>query len=166
MYHSSGAPPPRLQNLKQGEWTVVIAHEVRDAYEEHPAAGKLRYASITTPTLGATAFTALATRPEDELCDGQERQCSGKSVADTDTDQGWSIPKAVTVADMKSFLEQVATEGQSPSGAQELYNYWLEHTKEFAPDGFGVCGKQEIDSIIQAMTTYEEEREKLIQRFR
>jgi hypothetical protein len=61
--------------LKHGEWTVVIAHEVLDAFAEsegQPATEKLRYAFITTPTLEASALKASATIPEDEFCDSQE----------------------------------------------------------------------------------------------
>lgn len=47
------------------------------------------------------------------------------SQAGTDADQAWSIPK-VTIADIESFLGKVVPEGQSPSGAQKLYQYWLE----------------------------------------
>ena len=79
-------------------------------------------------------------------------------------DKPWSIPKAVIIAGMKSFLEKVVTEGQSLPGVEKLYNYWLEQTKEFATEGFGVCDEQEIDGIIQAMTAYSKPQEKRIRR--
>lgn len=154
MYYHSGEPPPGIQDLKHGEWTVVIAHEVVNSfarYQGHPAIQKLRYAFITTPTLQASALKASAALPDDECCNYQEAQLNGVPSADTDTGQA---PMAVTIADMKSFLENVATDGQSASEAQKLYKYWLEQTQEFATEGFGVCDEQEIDGIIQAMTTY------------
>jgi hypothetical protein len=166
MYHSSIAPPPSIQNLKHGEWTLVIVREALDAVEGHPATEKLRYAFITTPTLETSALKASATLPESEFCDYQETQLSGEPSAETDTDHVWSIPKVVTIADMKSFLEKVVPEDQSPSGAQKLYKHWLDQTKAFATEGFGVCDEQEIDGIIQEMTTYSERQEERIQRSR
>jgi hypothetical protein len=72
---------------------------------------------------------------------------------------GTTAPKVVTIAGMELFLEKVVPEGQSPSGAQKLYKYWLEQTKAFAAEGFGVCDEQEIDGIVPAMRTYSEQRE-------
>ena len=74
-------------------------------------------------------------------------------------DKPWSIPKAVIIAGMKSFLEKVVTEGQSLPGVEKLYNYWLEQTKAFGTEGFGVCGEQEIGDIIQEMTTYSKQQD-------
>jgi hypothetical protein len=139
--------------LKHGEWTLVIVHKVLDAV----ARFKLRYAFITTPTLEASALKASATLPEDEFYNYQETQLNGKPSAEANTDQAWSTPKRVIIADMKLFLEKVVPEGQSPSGAQKLYKHWLEQTKAFATEGFGVCGEQDIDKIIQAMTAYSEQ---------
>lgn len=153
MHHHSGAPPPSIQNLKHGEWTLVIVHK------GHPGTKELRYAFITTPTLGASALKASDTIPEGECCNYQETQINGEPSAETDTDQARSIPK-VTIADMKSFLEKVVPEGQNPSGAQKLYKHWLEQTKVFVTEGFGVCDEQEIDGIIEEMTTYSKRWEK------
>src|SRR5436305_964308 len=132
MNHHSWARPPSIQNLKHGEWTLVVFSR----YRGHAGIRKLRYAFITTPTLEASALKVSATLPEDKFCNYQETQLNGEPSAGTDADQAWSNPK-VTIADMKSFLEKVVPEGQSPSEAQRLHKYWLEQTKAFGTEGFG-----------------------------
>jgi hypothetical protein len=92
-------PPPNVQPLRPGEWTIVIAHEPR------------------TPT-------------------GFE-----------DTEVG-RVPGSLIIADMESFLERaVTTEGPPP---QNLLNFWKQATGGLRGE-FGVCGGDEITSILEVM---------------
>jgi hypothetical protein len=121
-------PPPNVQPLRPGEWTIVIAHEprkIRDSAEEHPGEEKLRYAFITA-----------ASSKSKETPTGIE-----------DTDVG-RVPGSLIIADMESFLEQAVTiEGPPP---QNLLNFWKQATSGLRGE-FGVCGGDEIASILEVM---------------
>jgi hypothetical protein len=121
-------PPRNAQPLRPGEWTIVIAHEprkIKESSEDHPDEGKLRYAFITT-----------ASSKSKEAPTGIE-----------DTEVG-RAPGGLITADMESFLERaVTTEGPPP---QNLLNFWKQATGGLRGE-FGVCGGDEIASILELM---------------
>jgi hypothetical protein len=121
-------PPPDVQPLRPGEWTIVIAHEPRKiggSGEDRPDEGKLRYAFITA-----------ASSKSKEAPTGIE-----------DTEVG-RVPGSLIIADMESFLERaVIVEGPPP---QNLLNFWKKATGGLRGE-FGVCGGDEIASILELM---------------
>jgi hypothetical protein len=141
MYASSAGPPaPDLQPLRPGEWTIIIAHEPGDTSakrEKRPSGERLRYAFLTASDPAASGesdtatITSPATQHEDVMAQGGRHE--------------------VVIADMKIFLERVMND---EALAQEgLVNFWNEATKGLV-DEFGVCGKSEIASILEAMSEY------------
>ena len=122
-----GRPPPNVQPLRPGEWTIVIAHEprkIRENSEERPGEEKLRYAFITT-----------ASSKSKETPTGIE-----------DTEVG-RVPGSLIIADMESFLERAVTiEGPPP---QDLLDFWKQATNGLGGE-FGVCGGDEIANILGA----------------
>jgi hypothetical protein len=121
-------PPPNVQPLRPGEWTIVIAHEprkIRKSSEDRPGEEKLRYAFITA-----------ASSKSKETPTGIE-----------DTEVG-RVPGSLIIADMESFLERAVTiEGPPP---QNLLNFWKQATGGLRGE-FGVCGGDEIASILEVM---------------
>jgi hypothetical protein len=110
-------PPPHVQPLRPGEWTIVIAHEPRKRGESRDdSEEKLRYAFITA--------------------------ASSKSK-DTLTEIG-----SLIIADMESFLERAVTTEGPPS--QNLLDFWKQATSGLRGE-FGVCGGDEIASILEVM---------------
>ena len=58
------------------------------------------------------------------------------------------MPGSLIIADMESFLEQAVTvEGPPP---QNLLNFWKQATGGLRGE-FGVCGGDEIASILEVM---------------
>jgi hypothetical protein len=60
MHASIPEPPaPKVQSLKPGEWTIIIAHEscevVGPKYANRPSEERMRYAFITALSSGAAA---------------------------------------------------------------------------------------------------------------
>jgi hypothetical protein len=121
-------PPPNVQPLRPGEWTIVLAHEPRkmgERREDRPGEEKLRYAFITAASSGSN-----------DTPTGFE-----------DTEVG-RVPGSLIIADMESFLERaVTTEGPPP---QNLLNFWKQATGGLRGE-FGVCGEDEITSILEVM---------------
>jgi hypothetical protein len=121
-------PPPNVQPLRPGEWTIVMAHEPRkmgERREDRPGEEKLRYAFITAASSGSK-----------DTPTGFE-----------DTEVG-RVPGSLIIADMESFLEQAVTTGGPPS--QDLLNFWKQATGGLRGE-FGVCGEDEITSILEVM---------------
>jgi len=117
-------PPSNVQPLRPGEWTIVIAHEprkIRESGENGPGEEKLRYAFITAASSKSKEAPTVIKDME-----------GGRMI----------------IADMKSFLEQaVTTEGLPP---QNLLNFWKQATGGLGGE-FGVCGGDEIASILEVM---------------
>ena len=146
---SAGHPPPEVQRLKPGEWTVVIAHEPRDTmakYKNLPSEERMRYAFVTVPDAAAS--------------NGGEEPSKEPSNLNPD-----KTPGGVIIADMESFLEQVMTDNQGSPARQDLMNFWIGATKEIA-DEFGVCGKDEIASVLEVMPMYSKLREPRLEMWR
>jgi len=117
-----------VQPLRLGEWTIVIAHEPRkrgESSEDCRGEEKLRYAFIT----------AASSKSKD----------TSTGIEDT---KAWWVPGGVIIADMESFLEQSVTTGGPPS--QDLLNFWKQATGGLRGE-FGVCGGDEIASILRVM---------------
>jgi hypothetical protein len=121
-------PPPSVQPLRPGEWTIVIAHEprkIRESSEDGPGEEKVRYAFIT-----------VASSKSKEAPTGIE-----------DTEVG-RVPSNLIIADMESFLDRtVTTEGPPP---ENLLNFWKQATGGLGHE-LGVCGGDEIASILEVM---------------
>ena len=140
---SAGPPAPDVQPLKPREWTIILAHEPRDTmamYEKRPSEEKLRYAFITA-----------ASGEGGEAPTGVEDVTAGRP------------PDEVIIADMESFLQEVVKDNLDER--QALHGFWLEATRGLA-DEFGVCGKEEINSILEAMPEYSKWREPLLEQWR
>jgi hypothetical protein len=124
---------PDLQPLRPGEWTIIIAHEPPEC-GEHPSEEMLRYAFLTAsdpaaPSESDTTITSSpATEYEDITAPGGRH--------------------GVVIADMKVFLERVMN--NDPLAQEALLNFWNEATRGLA-DRFGVCGKVEMVSVLEAM---------------
>jgi hypothetical protein len=121
-------PPPGVQLLRPGEWTIVIAHEprkIRVSSEDSPGDEKLRY-----------AFINAASSKSKEAPTGIE-----------DTEVG-RVPGNLIIADMESFLERTVTIEDPPP--QNLLNFWKQATGGLRGE-FGVCGGDEIASILEVM---------------
>jgi hypothetical protein len=121
-------PPPGVQPLRPGEWTIVIAHEprkIRVSSEDSPGDEKLRY-----------AFINAASSKSKEAPTGIE-----------DTEVG-RVPGNLIIADMESFLERTVTIEDPP--LQNLLNFWKQATGGLRGE-FGVCGGDEIASILEVM---------------
>ena len=58
--------------------------------------------------------------------------------------------REVVIADMKSFLERVMIDVRGPPETEDLLHFWNESMEGLA-DVFGVCGKEEIASVLEAM---------------
>jgi hypothetical protein len=121
-------PPPSVQPLRPGEWTIVIAHEHRKSRwssEDGPGEEKLRYAFITA-----------ASSKSKEAPTG---------IKDTEVGR---VPGNLIIADMESFLERTVTIEDPPP--QNLLNFWKQVTGGLRGE-FGVCGGDEIASILEVM---------------
>ena len=121
----NGCSPPSVQPLRPGEWTVVIAHEHRKFRESSEDGEKLRYAFITA-----------ASSKSKEAPTG---------IKDTEVGR---VPGNLIIADMESFLERTVTVGDPPP--QNLLNFWKQATGGLRGE-FGVCGGDEIASILEVM---------------
>jgi hypothetical protein len=135
---SAGPPAPELQPLRPGEWTIVIAHEPG---EKRPTEERLRYAFLTAsdPAASGESGTATMSSPATQYEDVKVQ--GGRH--------------GVVIADMKIFLERVMND--DPSAQEGLINFWNEATSGLA-DQFGICGKEEIASILEAMPEYSKRR--------
>jgi hypothetical protein len=67
---------------------------------------------------------------------------------------------------MESLLERVMTDDRhNPAQPQDLLDFWNEVTKGLA-DEFGVCGKEEIASVLKVMPEYFRRQERLLDQWR
>ena len=120
--------PPDVQPLRPGEWTIVIAHEPGkrgEGSEDRRGEKKLRYAFIT----------AASSKSKDIPTEIEDMEVG-------------RVPGSLIIADMESFLERaVTTEGPPP---QKLLDFWKQATSGLRGE-FGVCGGDEIASILEVM---------------
>ena len=141
---SAGPPAPELQPLRPGEWTIVIAHEPRDMRakrQKRPTEERLRYAFLTTSDHAASGESDAATMSSPATRYEGVKAQGGRH--------------GVVIADMKRFLERVMND--DPLAQEGLLNFWNEATRGLA-DEFGVCGKEEIASILEVMPEYSRRR--------
>jgi hypothetical protein len=141
---SPGPPAPELQPLRPGEWTIIIAHEPRETRAKlgkRPTEERLRYAFLTASDPAASGESDTAT-------------ISSPATQHEDVKAQGGCPEVV-IADMKIFLERVMND--NPLAQEGLVNFWNEATRGLV-DEFGVCGKSEIASILEAMSEYSRQR--------
>ena len=120
--------PANVQPLRPGEWTIVIAHEPRkrgESSEDCHGEEKLRYAFIT----------AASSKSKDTPTEIEDAEVG-------------RVPGSLIIADMESFLERVVTT-EGPL-SQNLLNFWKQATGGLRGE-FGVCGGDEIASILKVM---------------
>ena len=144
------SPAPEVQALKPGQWTIIVAYEpsaVETRYYGRPIRNKLRY-----------AFVTAANPVEDGTGRGTTSVVANDGLA-TVTGEGHDV----VIADMKTFLEQVMKDHDDDTTAQagRLLANWTEETNGIV-DEFGVCGKDEMASVLDVWPKYSKRRKAVL----